>query len=178
MTRSSSQGFARVTLALATVLVPITARAASSYTAELKTRDGTAAGRVDILAAPGGAFLRLKLTGLSAGGHAIKIHETGKCDGDFASAGAILNPLGAGLGLLNDLGPAAGDLPNVFAASTGEAEAEFASALLQPGAGDGDTLSGEDGSAVVIYDKPDDHMGLTDAGPGERIACGILQPGK
>ncbi len=179
MTCSFSQHTAAALPALAAmILLPVTAIAAGSYTAEIKTRDGTAAGRLEVLAAPGGAFLRLKLSGLSAGGHAIKIHEMGKCEGDFASAGGILNPLGSGLGLLNDTGPAAGDLPNVFVGSSGEAEAEFVSALLQPGAEDGDTLAGEDGSAVVIYDKPDDHLGLTDAGPGERIACGIIQPGK
>lgn len=148
--------------------------AAGTAAADLKMRDGTAAGHVEILAAPGGAFVRLKITGLTAGGHAVKVHETGKCEGDFASAGAILNPLGAGQGLLNDEGPAAGDLPNVFAGATGEVEAEFVTPLLQPGAEEGDALLDEDGSAVIIYDKPDDHLGLSEGVPGDRIACAAI----
>ena len=148
--------------------------AAGTVAADLKTRDGAAAGHVEILAAPGGAFVRIKITGLSPGGHAVKVHETGKCEGDFASAGAILNPLGAGQGLLNDEGPAAGDLPNVFASATGEAEAEFVSPLLQPGAEEGDALLDEDGSAIIVYDKPDDHLGVSEGVPGERIVCGVI----
>jgi superoxide dismutase, Cu-Zn family len=150
------------------------ALAAGGHVAELKLRDGTSAGRIEILAAPGGAFLRVKVVGLTPGGHAVKVHETGKCEGDFSSSGAILNPLGAGLGLLNDEGPAAGDLPNVFAGANGEAEAEFVTSLLQPGAQEGDALLDEDQSAIVIYDKPDDHLGVSEAGPGERIACGVI----
>ena len=82
--------------------------------------------------------------------------------------------MGAGQGLLNDEGPAAGDLPNVFASATGEAEAEFVSPLLQPGAEEGDALLDEDGSAIIIYDKPDDHLGLSEGVPGDRIACGAI----
>ena len=148
--------------------------AADTVAADLKTRVGAAAGHVEILASPGGAFVRIQITGLTPGGHAVKVHETGKCEGDFASAGAILNPLGAGQGLLNDEGPAAGDLPNVFASATGEAEAEFVSPLLQPGAEEGDALLDEDGSAIIIYDKPDDHLGLSEGVPGDRIACGAI----
>lgn len=142
--------------------------------ADMKGRDGAAVGHAEILQAPGGAFVRLKITGLTPGGHAVKVHETGKCEGDFAGAGAILNPLGAGQGLLNDQGPAAGDLPNVYVSSTGEAEAEFVTPLLQPGAEEGDALLDEDGSAIVIYDKPDDHLGVLDGVPGERVACGVI----
>lgn len=142
--------------------------------ADLKTRDGATSGHADIQEAPGGAFIRFKLSGLTAGAHAVKIHEAGKCEGDFASAGAILNPLGAGQGLLNVEGPAAGDLPNVFASATGDAEAEFVTSLLQPGADEGDALLDEDGSAFIIYDKPDDHLGLVEGVIGQRIACGVI----
>ena len=148
--------------------------AAGSSVAEMKLLDGTAAGQIEIMAAPGGAFIRIDLKGLTPGGHAIKFHETGQCEGDFAGAGPILNPLGAGQGLLNEQGPAAGDLPNVFASATGEAKAEFITPMLQPGAEEGDVLVDEDGAAMIIYDKPDDHLGLADGVLGDRIACGIL----
>ena len=169
--------FPRCCLATAVIALavwPLAAFAAGGVMADLKLKDGTAAGHVDILSAPGGAFLKIKVTGLPAGGHAVKLHETGKCEGDFATAGAILNPLGAGQGLLNDEGPAAGDLPNVYAGATGEAEAEFVTPLLQPGAEEGDALMDEDGAAVVIYDKPDDHTGVTEGVFGDRIACGVV----
>jgi len=150
------------------------ALAASTGAADLKSPAGVAMGRVEIVSSSAGAFLHLKISGLTAGGHAVKIHETGKCEGDFASAGGILNPLGAGLGLLNDEGPAAGDLPNVFAGSSGEAEAEFVTSLVQPGAEEGDAVFDDDGSAIVIYAKPDDHQGVLEGAMGERVACGVL----
>ena len=179
MTRSTLLRFKPVTWAPLCLCVAImgnshAALAAGGGSADIKLKDGTVAGHVEILPAPSGAFLRVKLTGLTPGGPAVTVHETGKCEGDLASAGAILNPLGAGQGLLNDEGPAAGDLPNVFASATGEAEAEFISPLLQPGSGEGDPLFDDDGSAIVIYDKPDDHLGASEGVPGERIACGVI----
>lgn len=148
--------------------------AAGTGTAELKLKDGASAGEVEIIPAPSGAFIRIKVKGLTPGGHAVKIHETGKCEGDLSSAGAILNPLGAGQGLLNDEGPAAGDLPNMFADAAGEGQAEFTTPLVQPGAEEGDAVFDEDGSAVIVYDKPDDHLGLTEGVIGERVACGVV----
>lgn len=148
--------------------------AAGSSIAEMKLRDGTTAGQVEVVAAPGGSLVRIDLKGLTPGGHAIKVHEIGLCDGDFAGAGPILNPLGAGQGLLNEQGPAAGDLPNIFAGPTGEAKAEFISDMLQPFVQEGDVLADEDGVALIIYDQPDDHLGLAEGVAGERIACGVL----
>jgi superoxide dismutase, Cu-Zn family len=173
-TRVAPGALAAMVLATSSVLCSSSAAAEGGTVAELKLRDGNPAGRVEVIAAPGGAFLRVKVMGLPPGGHAVKVHETGKCEGDFASAGAILNPLGAGFGLLNDEGPAAGDLPNIYAGPNGEGEAEFITALLQPGAAEGDTLLDEDQSAIVIYDKPDDHLGVPDASFGDRIACGVI----
>ncbi len=173
-THVAPSALAALAVSFASVAFSGSAAAEGGTTAELKLRDGTSAGRVEIHAAPGGAFFRVKVTGLTPGGHAVKVHETGKCEGDFASAGAILNPLGAGFGLLNDEGPAAGDLPNIFAGANGEGEAEFITALLQPGATEGDALLDEDQSAIVIYSKPDDHLGVPDAGLGDRMACGVV----
>jgi superoxide dismutase, Cu-Zn family len=170
-----SQRYRVLTLATLTVAIsPMAVSAAGTGEAELKLKDGSSAGRIEIISAPSGAFIRIKVTGLTPGGHAVKIHETGKCEGDFSGAGAILNPLGAGQGLLNDEGPAAGDLPNLFVSATGDGQAEFVTPLLQPGADEGDALFDEDGAAVVIYDKEDDHLGLSEGVVGERIACGII----
>lgn len=153
---------------------PLSAIAGGATAAVIKLRDGTESGRAEFLPAPGGALIRLKMKGLTPGGHAVKVHETGKCDGDFTSAGAVLNPLGAGQGLLNDEGPAAGDLPNLFAAATGETEVEFITPLLQPGAEEGDALLDEDGAAIIVYEKPDDHLGVSEGVAGERVACGLI----
>ena len=174
MTCLSQRYSAQIIAALTVAMLPMAALAAGKGEAELKLKDGTSAGQIEIISAPSGAFIRIKVTGFTPGGHAVKIHETGKCEGDFSGAGAILNPLGAGQGLLNDEGPAAGDLPNLFVSAAGEGQAEFVTPLLQPGADEGDALFDEDGAAVVIYDKADDHLGLSEGVVGERIACGTI----
>ncbi len=102
--------------------------AGDKATGEIKDRDGKSLGTVEIVATSAGALIKLKLTGLPAGPHAIHFHETGTCEGDLSSAGAIYNPLGATHGLLSEEGPMAGDLTNIHADASGQVEAE----LLEP----------------------------------------------
>ena len=79
-------------------------------TADIKGADGKDLGSVKIVETTAGVLIRAKLKGLPPGPHALHVHETGKCEGDFKSANAIYNPLGAKHGFLNDEGPMVGDL--------------------------------------------------------------------
>ena len=58
-----------------------------------RLRQAGSLGTAEIQATPAGALIKLKLAGLPPGPHAIHVHETGTCEGNFASAGAIYNPL-------------------------------------------------------------------------------------
>ena len=111
----------RLTLAAAAILVvsaggPAWA-AGETATAVLKFANGSDAGTIKLTEAPAGVLLKFDLKGLTPGPHALHVHEAGKCEADFSSAGNIYNPLGAKHGFSNDEGPMAGDLPNVVAAA-------------------------------------------------------------
>lgn len=165
-----------VVLAIGLLLAPaMSAAVASEAKSELKSSDGTVAGTLSARGTPSGVLLTIKLQGLSPGPHALRFHEKGVCEGDYAGAGGIYNPLGAKHGLLNDEGPMAGDLPNIYAGTDGVAEAELMSPFVHLGKDDEVTLLDEDGSAVLVFEKPDDHRSDPDGGSGLAIACGVLR---
>lgn len=146
--------------------------------AELKDKSGASAGSAELVAGSGGVLVRLKLKGLAPGGHAVRITDIGKCEGDFASAGDIYNPLGAKFGLLNEDGPMAGEMPNIFVSGSGEAEFELLNHFVSLSPDTDEKLLDDDGAAIVIFDKPSDHVSESDGNAGPRIACGVLSPVK
>jgi superoxide dismutase, Cu-Zn family len=143
--------------------------------AELKLANGTSAGTVTLTEIAAGVMLKFDLKGLPPGPHALHVHEVGKCEGDFSSAGGIYNPLGAKHGFLDEEGPMAGDLPNVVAAADGTALAEVLSPYLHLSKETDDTLFDTDGSSLVLYEKADDYQTDPEGGGGTRIACGVLK---
>jgi superoxide dismutase, Cu-Zn family len=142
--------------------------------AEMKSRDGRDLGRVKLTETTSGVLLRVRLTGLPAGKHGFHIHEHGKCEGDFASAGAIFNPLGAKHGYLNDEGPMVGDLPNLIVPANGEIEIDFVSPFATLSKDAEDTLIDSNGASLVIFEKADDYTADPEGNAGMRIACGVI----
>jgi Cu-Zn family superoxide dismutase len=145
---------------------------------ELKDKAGTAIGRVELFEASGGVLLKVKLKGLPSGAHALRILDTGKCEGDFASAGEIYNPLGAKYGFLNEEGPMAGEVTNIYASATGEAEAESLNHFISLGKETEEPLLDADGASIVVFEGPADHFTEPDGNAGARIACGVISPAK
>ena len=145
---------------------------------DLKTSDGREAGTIKMIETTAGVLLRIKVKGLTPGVHALHIHETGKCESDFTSAGAIYNPLGAKHGYLNDEGPMVGDLPNLFVGPTGEAEVELLSPFVTLNREAEETIFDADGTSFVIFEKPDDYLSDTEGNAGARVACGVIMPVK
>jgi superoxide dismutase, Cu-Zn family len=143
--------------------------------AELKLANGTSVGTITLTEIAAGVMLKFDLKGLPPGPHALHVHEAGKCEGDFSSAGGIYNPLGAKHGFLNEEGPMAGDLPNVVAGADGTAAAEVLSPYLHLSKDTDDTLFDPDGSSLVLYEKADDYQTDPEGGAGSRIACGVLK---
>lgn len=143
--------------------------------ADIKLADGSSVGTVTLSDMPTGVLLAFDLKGLSPGAHAFGVHEAGKCEGDFSSAGPTYNPLGAQHGFMNDEGPMAGDLPNIVAGPDGTARAEMMTTYLHFNVGGDDSLFDADGSSLVIYDKADDYQTDPDSGGTKRIACGVIK---
>lgn len=179
----SKQALSRANLCLAVgfAIALSTAQAfavGAKGSSELKTLDGKDAGTIRLIETTAGVLLKIKLKGLPSGPHALQIHETGKCDGDFSSAGAIYNPLGAKHGYLNDEGPMVGDLPNIYVGESGEVEADVLSPFVTLNKEAEETIFDKDGTAFVIFEKADDYITEPEGNTGSRIACGVIQPSK
>lgn len=165
--------FAVLVVSLASAVSPGFA-GSEAATAALKLKDGKDIGTATFTDAAAGVLIRLDLTGLPPGAHAVHVHETGTCEADFTSAGAIYNPLGAKHGFLNDDGPMAGDLPNVYAAADGTLKAEILSPLLSLSKETEDGLFDADGASLVLFAAADDHLSEPEGNSGDRIACGKI----
>lgn len=165
---------AAAALAMLGPLAPSSLAAGSKARAEVKDRDGKTLGSVDLVETTAGVLIKAKLAGLPPGPHAFHIHETGTCEGDFASAGAIFNPVGAKHGLLNEAGPMVGDLPNLYVVASGEVEVELVGLSVPLAIEAEGSILDEDGSALVIFEKPDDHEADDEDQGGARIACGVI----
>lgn len=175
MPKATWWGLKRAQGALALgLLLTAPATAAQQATAVLKGADGQDAGAVTLSEAPAGVILKLELKGLPPGPHGVRVHEVGKCEGDFASAGGIYNPLGAKHGFFNEDGPMAGDLANVHVGQDGTATAEFLSPFLSLTKDAEESLFDADGAAVVVFEKADDYLTDPDGQAGQRIGCGAI----
>jgi superoxide dismutase, Cu-Zn family len=146
--------------------------------AELKSADGRDVGSIKMIETTAGVLLRIKLKGLTPGPHGLHIHDSGKCEGDFSSAGAVYNPLGAKHGYLNDEGPMVGDLPNIFVGASGEVEVELVSPFVSLNREAEQSIFDADGTAFVLFEKADDYLSETEGNAGARMACGIIIPAK
>ncbi|MBU2532402.1 MAG: superoxide dismutase family protein [Alphaproteobacteria bacterium] len=148
------------------------AQAAQSATAEMKDVEGKNVGTVTLTQTPHGVIMRAELKGLSSGWHGFHIHETGKCEPPFESAGGHFNPTGAEHGFKNESGPHAGDVANIHVGDDGKALAEFFTSLVTLEEGKTNLMDG-DGSAIIIHTSADTYEEEPKA--GDRIACGVIQ---
>jgi Cu-Zn family superoxide dismutase len=141
--------------------------------AAMMSPEGEPLGSVELSQKGSGTAIVAKLKGLPEGTHAFHVHEIGRCDPPFTSAGGHYNPTGASHGFDSEGGPHAGDLPNIYVPASGELTFEMFNTRL---AVDGSLLDG-DGAAVVIHEGPDDYKTDPAGAAGDRIACGVLQLG-
>lgn len=172
-----------VTLAhLALLMAPLASSPAEAMgeraTAELKDRGGKSLGTVELVETMAGVLMSVRLKGLPPGPHGFHIHDTGKCDGDFASAGAIYNPLGAKHGFLNEEGPMAGDLSNLIAGPAGDVDVEILSPFVTLNKAAEESIFDANGSSIVVFEKADDHQSEPEGNAGARIACGVVNPAR
>ena len=90
---------------------------AKSAGAEFIDREKNAVGTATLTESPHGVLIYLDLKGLPPGPKAIHIHTVGTCEDPeegFVASKGHLNPDGKEHGLMNQSGPDAGDLPNLY----------------------------------------------------------------
>jgi superoxide dismutase, Cu-Zn family len=143
--------------------------------ADLLGSAGTPIGSATFEQGPAGLLIRIEIGqgGLTPGWHGVHLHETGDCSdvGSYQLSGGHHGKAPDAHGLLNpDLGPEAGDLPNVWAAADGSAGYEAFTVLtdLAP------ALTG-DGLAIIVHASADDHRSQPIGGAGARVACGVVR---
>ena len=149
----------------------------SRATADLKDKDGKTVGRAVLREQSDGVLVRMEVSGLTPGSHAVHVHAVGKCDPPaFTTAGGHFNPAGKKHGLKSPTGPHAGDLPNMLVAKdgSGRLEAKTDAITLRPGA---TSIFDKDGSALVIHAAADDYVTDPTGNAGDRVACGLIVAG-
>lgn len=141
--------------------------------AEIRDANGQTVGQATFTQGPYGLLVTAELTGLPAGVHAMHIHDVGRCEPPFTTAGAHYNPNGRQHGALSRNGYHAGDLPNFTAPATGTVRVDAITKDLQLGNGPG-TLFDADGSSIMIHSAADDYRSDPGGNAGTRIACGVI----
>ena len=128
-------------------------------------------GTATLTQAPHGVLIAVDLHGLKPGVHAIHLHETGKCEPPFKTAGGHFNPAHKQHGFLVAEGAHGGDLPNLDVPADGKVKAEFIAHDVSIEGG----LLDADGAALVIHAKADDYRSQPAGEAGDRVACGVIQ---
>ena len=148
--------------------------------ASLESPGGMSMGTVTFRQAATGVLVMADVKGLEPGGHAFIIHEVGSCGPDFDAAGDHFNPEDAEHGFIHSnwkrdgsTGGHGGDLPNIYAASDGSARADFFTTGIILDSGPRHSVFDEDGSAIVVHEKPDAY-GEEESDTGMRVACGVI----
>jgi Cu-Zn family superoxide dismutase len=154
---------------LGMILAIPSAQAVELAKADLRTADGKAIGSVTFGDTEKGVLVTLALKDAPAGVHAFHVHEVGKCEPPFKSAGGHFNPDGKKHGFVAE-GSHAGDMPNLHIPQSGDLEQEILNTNLTV-----DGMLDADGAAVILHAGADDYKSDPAGNAGDRIACGIVE---
>jgi Cu-Zn family superoxide dismutase len=161
---------------VAAVVIAAAAQAAMAQSAKASLKDakGNDVGTVTLTQTKSGVQLRLSLKGLPPGARAFHIHEVGRCEPPFTSAGGHFNPekkkhgKGAGAGH-------AGDMPNITIGKDGQLTTEVVNTAITLDKGKPNSVFHSGGTAIVIHEGLDDYKSDPAGNAGGRIACGVIQ---
>lgn len=161
---------------LASVQTNTSTVTAATAMAEMQNISGTVVGTAYFTETAEGVQISAQISGLTEaapGEHGIHFHQVGRCTSDFAVAGEHYNPTMAKHGLENEMGPHAGDLPNIEFDDNGSATYNATTRLVSLSAGE-TALLAADGTSLLIHAMPDDQVTDPAGMSGKRIACGVL----
>lgn len=143
-------------------------------TAEIIGVTGDTIGSVTLREGPHGVLgeVMLETGAVAPGWHGLHVHQVGDCSdiGTFTNSGGHLGMIAGGHGLMNPVGPEAGDLPNLHAGQDGAAGMEFFTELFALS-----DLRDADGAALIIHENRDDHISQPIGGAGPRVGCAVLE---
>jgi superoxide dismutase, Cu-Zn family len=135
--------------------------------------NGNSIGTVTLTQTTRGVLLVGHLTSLPPGPHAIHVHDSGRCEPPFTSAGGHFNPTQRGHGFKSPMANHAGDLPNFLAAADGQGHVETISRDLTLAPGPIGLFDG-DGASLVVHAGADDYASDPAGNSGNRVACGVI----
>ncbi|MGJ8685177.1 MAG: superoxide dismutase family protein [Nonlabens sp.] len=116
----------------------------------------------------------VSLTGLTAGEHAIHIHENGDCSSDDGkSAGGHWNPTTEDHGKWGDHDHHMGDIGNLVANDAGGATLTFSTDKWCIGCDD--ETRNVMGKAFIVHASADDFASQPSGAAGARVACGVIE---
>jgi len=163
-------------IASAIALVALSSTAsAQSGKATLKDAGGKEVGSAQLSQTPHGVLVRMTLKGIPAGEHAFHIHQTGKCEPPFTTAGGHFNPGNKKHGIMVGDGPHAGDMPNLHIPSDGNLAIEVVNAAVTLDKDKPNSLYKPEGTALIIHAGKDDYKTDPTGDAGGRIACGVIE---
>lgn len=143
--------------------------------ADIRGLDGKKIGEVKMEETPHGVLMNVELSGAPAGQHAFHIHEVGKCEAPFKTAGGHFNPEGHKHGIKAPEGKHAGDMPNVDVPADGKLKLQLWNHDVTLKAGEKNSVFDADGSALVLHKSADDNLSDPAGAAGDRIACGVIE---
>ena len=131
-------------------------RVGVTASASIVNPDGDAMGTADFEQGPTGVLITVSVSGLTPGAHGTHLHRVGACTPDFKAAGGHITATDEALhGLKNPQRTVDnhdnGDLPNLYAAADGTAQAEYFTSLVTISVGSMPALLDADASTLVIH---------------------------
>ena len=142
--------------------------------AVLESRSGsTATGKVTFTQHGGTITMKVVVSGLTPGAHAIHLHDKGDCSApDAVSAGGHWNPSSEDHGKWGHAPFHHGDIGNLVADAKGKAKLTVESHLWTLGDGNASDVLGH---SVIVHAKEDDFTTQPTGNAGGRVACGVIQ---
>ena len=171
----SAAVFALATAVSVSACVSASARGESA-SAVLRDQSGAVVGSATLTQLGDDVVVKGTVKGLSAGTHAFHIHQVGKCEAPFTSAGPHYNPHNKAHGHDNPQGAHVGDLENMTVKAEGE-DTGFEQTVksVRLSASEGPAILDADGAALVFHAKADDYKSDPAGNAGDRLVCGVIE---